>query len=286
MKRRILVLLLSQVCLLLTIKAQDSVSLKPGNLFGIYSGLTYHILSDEAMFDDVYFNGLFAAPVYINYRYFGKSTRQTCSFYYDQLNLNSSNEYLTNQLTANNTNAILDYSYNRYIFSIPQYKIQCFIGGKIQSLINYRLYYDYQYDQNEVMFEQFTTLGFNFIAEKRFSKNNDILSLNISMPFVAYSLVNNVYNQWVNSVSQEIQITNQTKISFNDLWQLLKNGELISYNKLIEFESEISYTKFVSKHIGFELNYSIIFYSFAQYSDILYSKNLNTRLLLGLVIKK
>jgi hypothetical protein len=285
MYRKVLVLLFIQVCLLHSIKAQDPASYKPVYLFGIYSGLTYHILADEAMFEDVYFSGIFA-PIYVNYRYFGTKTRQTCSFYFDQLNLNSSNAFLSNQLSVNNTNAILEYSYNRHIFSIPKYNIQCFAGGKIQSLVNYRLYYDYQYDQNEVMADLFTTLGFNFIAEKRFSKNNDLLNLNISIPFAAYSLVNNVYNQWSNSVSQEIAITNQTKISINDLWRIIKNGEFITFNKLIGFQSEISYTKFLSNHIGLELNGSILYYSFAQYSDLLYSKNFSSKLLVGVVFKK
>ncbi len=124
------------------------------------------------------------------------------------------------------------------------------------------------------------------IVEKRFLKNNDLLCFSFNTPFISYSLVNNVYNQWVNNVSQNIQVTNQTKINFSDLWKIIKDGELISFNKLIEFQTELYYIKYVRKHIGIELTDRSNYYSFAQYKNILYSKNFNNQIMLGLIFQK
>ncbi len=284
MNSKIILIFFFQVCLITNVEAQDSVSVKPDNLIGIYSGLTYNILKDEALFEDVYFNG-FYFPLYINYRYLGIKSRQTVSIFYQQLNLNSSNPYLTNQLTVNNTEVVLEYSYSHLLYSIPHKRINFYAGLKFQSLLDFRVYNDYQYYQNEVMSDQFSSLGLNLLAEKRFEKNNDIIAVNVSVPFVAFSLINNVYNQWVNSVSTNISVSDKTSINLNDLWVLIKNGELISYNKLFELQSELSYTKFLGKHIGLELNYSFMYYSLAQYSNILYSKNSDSRFMLGVVCK-
>ena len=285
MNLKILILLLIQVFIFTKNEAQDSILNKPIHVFGLYSGLSYNILRDDAMFEDVNFNG-FSVPVLFNYRYIGNKIRQDCSVYFTQTNLNASNTYLTTQLTVLNTYAYIDYSYNRKVFSNAKNSINFYTGLKIQSLINFRLYNDYQYYQNEVMCEQFTTLGLNLKVEKAYHNRDNLLCLNICFPFLAYSLVNNVYNQWVNSISQELPITNKTKITINDLWQLIREGELISFNRLFQFDTELSYTRFFNKHIGLELKYSLMYYSFAQYSDILYSKNIDSRLLMGLVFRK
>jgi len=266
-------------------EAQDSISCKPSNLFGLYSGFSDRVTLDEAMFPNTDFTGI-NVPVFVNYRYNGSKTRQQCSFFFDKQNLNSSNSNITNELTITNTNAILEYSYCRYLFEIPRYRIQCFIGGKFQSLLNYREYNDFPYYQNELMCEQFNSIGFDWIIEKKFQKNNDFVSLDFSIPVVTFSLVNNVYNQWVNDVSQNIQITNQTKIGFNDLWEIIRKGQFISYNKLFECQANISYTKFINKHLGIECTYRLHYYSFAQYTNTLYAKNFDTQFLFGFIIKK
>src|SRR5208337_1381051 len=112
MNRKLFLLLIFQGCFMISSIAQDSIANKPRHLFGIYSGATDHFIIDESTFPDVDFNGLLV-PLYINYRYLGVKTRQTCSFYIDHLVLSSTNSNIANDLNATNTNAILEYSYNR-----------------------------------------------------------------------------------------------------------------------------------------------------------------------------
>ena len=67
--------------------------------------------------------------------------------------------------------------------------------------------------------------------------------------------------------------------------KIISNGEFVTFNKLFEFQTDLSYSRFLTNHIGLKLEHQMNFYSIAHYRDLLYARYLNFQYLLGLIIK-
>ena len=90
----------------------------------------------------------------------------------------------------------------------------------------------------------------------------------------------NTYNAYVGEKTDPLM-----DYSGNMLLYLAKNGDFVSFNKLVYFKTDFSFIQFIGDHIGVECRYSLRYYKFIQYQDINYSKKLQSQLLIGLVGK-
>jgi hypothetical protein len=174
---------------------------------------------------------------------------------------------------------VLDYSYNRKAFGISPINSECFLGIKLLSILNYRKFH--YYDGNSILFaEQLNSVGVNFLMEKKVgSSKKDNLRFNINVPLISYVVLNDRYNSVVSETFNKIDFNK------NVLWQVFTNGEVVTLNKLFEYQTELSFTKFFTNHIGFEFKHQLHFYFFSQYKDLLHSRYVNNQFLLGLIIK-
>jgi hypothetical protein len=66
---------------------------------------------------------------------------------------------------------------------------------------------------------------------------------------------------------------------------LAKNGDFVSFNKLVYFKTDFSFIRFIGNHIGIECKYSLRYYKFNQYQNMNYSKNLQSQFLIGITGK-
>ena len=202
-------------------------------------------------------------------------------FYIDNLELNSSitdkSGYYMHY--ADNLNAELEYSYLRKAFSIKKIKTECFFGGKFLSVLNYRNFH--YYSGNSIIFtEQLNSIGINFLMEKKVgSTKDDYLRFNINVPIIAYVVLNDRYNAVVSETFDKIDFNK------NVLWQIFTNGDVVTLNKLFEYQTELSYTKFLTKHIGVEFEHRFHFYYFSQFEDLLHARYLSNQFLIGLIVK-
>jgi hypothetical protein len=279
MNKKIQVVLLFQLCFLFVSNGQDSITNKSLHLFGVYTGYSRHIIRDDVASPLIY-RGT-KAPFVFNYRYLGSKSHQTFTLYINKLELNSS---ITNKSSyfshyADNLNVVLDYSYNRKAFAISPINSECFLGIKLLSILNYRKFH--YYDGNSILFaEQLNSVGVNFLMEKKVgSSKKDYLRFNINVPLISYVVLNDRYNSVVSETFNKIDFNK------NVLWQVFTNGEVVTLNKLFEYQTELSFTKFFTNHIGFEFKHQLHFYSFSQYKDLLHSRYVNNQFLLGLIIK-
>jgi hypothetical protein len=279
MKIKIIVLLIFRICFQFVSNGQDFTPDKALNLFGIYTGYSRHIIRDEVASPLIY-SGT-QMPVVLTYRHIGNKSRQSFTFYHDKLELNSSitdksGPYLH---YSDNLNLLLDYSYNRKIFAISPVKTDCFLGVKLLSVMNYRNFH--YYDGNSIAFvEQLNSLGINLLMEKKLSSpEGDYLRFNINVPLISYVILNNRYNSVVSETFNKIDFTK------NVLWQVFTNGEVVTLNKLAEYQTELSYTRFLTKHLGFEFEYRLHFYNFSQYKNLLHVRSLSYQYLIGFIVK-
>ena len=255
-----------------------NASFETRHLFTLSSGMSLHTVRDDMM-SPLMYRGT-QIPIEFSYRFRGLSNRHTILFYYDNTELNSS---ITNKSTAshyiNNLNLNFEYSFATRITSIEDFKTTCYLGARLSSILNLRTHYFLQ-DKSHSSAEQMTGLGIYFLSETYFQKeSNNFLSVEINIPFISYTLLNNHYNA---NVSEDL-----VDLDFEQsiLWQVFKKGDLVSFNKLFEIQADISYNIFVSSHIGFDLRYRFQYYSFEQYQSLLHSKVLNNQFLIGMMVK-
>ena len=185
-RKIIIAIFIIQTCFLTTIIAQDSLTNKPYNLFIINTGYSKHIIRDDIISPLLYKGA--KAPIILNYKYIGNKSRQAFTFFYDKLELKSSN---TNNISpyAINSNAFIEYAYNRKIYTLNNLKTNCYLGGKFVAFINYRDYYFSNYG-NHFSGELMTSIGINLLLEKNFNgKKDSYLYFNINMPIFAYVIL-------------------------------------------------------------------------------------------------
>jgi hypothetical protein len=130
------------------------------------------------------------------------------------------------------------------------------------------------------MLDQFNSLGFKAHLEKRFTNNKQAVILSLNIPFVSYVLIGNTYNAYVGEKTDPL-----INYSGNMLLYLAKNGDFVSFNKLVYFKTDFSIIRFISNHIGIECKYSLRYYKFTQYQDVNYSKNIQSQILIGIIGK-
>lgn len=275
-RKIIIVIFIIQTCFLTTIIAQDSLTNKPYNLFIINTGYSKHIIRDDIISPLIYKGA--KAPIVLNYKYIGKKSRQAFTLYYDKLDLKSS---ITNENSnyAINSNALIEYAYNRKLYTLNNLDANCFLGGKFIALINYRDYYFSNYG-NHFSGEIMSSIGINLLLEKKFNgKKNGYLYFNVNMPLFAYVILNDRYNANVSGTFDELDLNE------NIYTQLLKSGNFVTLNKLFEFQTELSYSLFISKHFGLEFKHRFHFYSFSQYKSLFHARYVNSQYLIGLIVK-
>jgi hypothetical protein len=171
------------------------------------------------------------------------------------------------------------YSYLREALSFPKYHFNIYLGGEISSLLNLRQH-AYIYNNEFLMLDQFNSLGFKTLLEKRFASNKQLASFSINIPFVSYVLMGNTYNSYVGEKTDPLM-----NYSGNTLFYLAKIGDFVSFNSLVYFKTDFSFIQLIGDHIGVECRYSLRYYNFTQYQDINYSQNLQSQFLIGLVGK-
>jgi len=237
-----------------------------------------HTVRDEMM-SPLMYRGT-QIPLEFSYRYCGVSNRHTVLFYYDNSELNSS---ITNKTIAshyiNNLNLNFQYSFATKVTKFEDLNTICFIGARLSSILNLRTHY-FLSDKSHTSAEQMTGLGIYLLTETIFKKeSNDFLRVEINIPFVSYTVLNNHYNA---NVGDDL---NDLNFEENVLWQVFKKGNLVSFNKLFEIQADISYNIFVSSYIGFDIRYRFQYYSFEQYEELFNSKVLNNQFLVGFMVK-
>jgi hypothetical protein len=264
------------------IQAQDTATFQPGksHFFSLYSGFSKYIEKDDAM-SPFKFRG-HSLPFEISYRHIDS---KSCQIFYadlDNLRLTSSlPDYENSGLThyVLNTNIQMGYSYLHEVFSLFRYQSKIYLGGEISSLLNLRKH-SYINNNESLMLDQFNSLGFKAQVEKRFVNKRQVAFFSINIPFVSYVLMGNTYNAFVGEKTDPL-----INYSGNMLLNLAKNGDFVSFNKLVYFKTDFSFAQFISKHIGIECRYSLRYYKFSQYQNTNYSKNLQCQFLIGIVGK-
>lgn len=272
-------IVLFQFCFQLVSNGQDSIPKKSKRLFGIYTGYNHHIIRDDVASPLIYKGS--QAPFAFSYRTISNKSRQSVNFYIDHLELSSSITDKSGfwQHYADNWNASLHYSYLRKAFTIGKMNTDCFLGLKLLSNLNYRNFHFYK-DYSIVFAEQFNSIGINFMMEKKLgNKKDDYLRFNVNVPLAAYVILKDRYNGVVSETFN--------KIDFKDkpIFNIITHGDVVTLNKLIEYQTELSYTRFLSKNIGLEFQHRLHFYYFSHYKDLLHARYLNNQYLMGLIVK-
>jgi hypothetical protein len=273
---------LIMLILSLQVNAQDidAFHLAKSHTLSLYSGFANYIERDDAMSPFKYRGH--SMPIEINYRYSGLKSRQILYANFDNLRLKSSLPNYENAGLSHyvqNTNIQIAYSYLRKAFSFPICQSDLYFGCEINSLINLSQH-AYINNNEFLMLDQFNNLGFKAQLEKRFANNKQVVSLSLNIPFVAYVLMGNTYNAYIGEKTDPLM-----NDSGNMLLNLAKNGDFVSFNKLVYFKTDFSIIRFISNHIGIECKYSLRYYNFTQYQDVNYSKNLQSQILIGIIGK-
>lgn len=262
-----------------SLNAQDSIKYKPNHLIGIYSGFSHHIIRDDVASPLIYRGS--NAPILLSYGYIGERSRQIFQISYDNLELNSSitDKSATFPHFADNIVFKIDYSYDRKIYNNKNLLVQCFLGGKFSNILNLRNFHFYS--GNSIYFaEELNSIGPNIHIKKQFRQlKDDVLHFTLYFPVISYAILGDRYNAVVDETFQKMDL------SKNIYWQVFKSGNFVSFNKLLEFQTELSYTKFIGKHIGFEFKHKLLFYNYSHYQQLLHARYVNNQYLLGLIIK-
>jgi hypothetical protein len=252
---------------------------KHSYVFGIYTGYSRHNIRDEAASPLIYSGR--KAPFEFSCSSTGSKDRQSIDLIIDNPELHSSITDKTGNYLhfADNFNIVLDYSFNRRAFAINPIKTACFLGLKLLNVLNYRNFH--YYNGNSIIFlEQFNSLGLNFLFEKNLGPaHSDLLRFNINVPVISYVLLGDRYNAVVSDTFNKIDFNK------NVFWQAFTNGEFVSFNKLLEYQTNLSYSKFLTKHVGFEFAHQFHFYYFSQYKDLLHTRYINNQFLIGLILR-
>ena len=279
MKSKIIALIFINFSSLLISSGQDSVQNKPKHSLAFSSGFSRHITRDEVASPILYRGDNLS--VLIEYTFSGNKSRHNFTLNFSKSYLYSSytNNLITKPNSADNSSGLLSYSYSRDANIFQHFKMNGYWGITLLSVLNYR---DFQFSNsnNYPFFEQINSIGANFLIEKNVGpEKKDRVSFKMNFPFVAYVIFNERYNSVVGQSSDNID-KNKGIIR-----QIIKNGEFYSFDKLFEFQTNLSYTKYLTKHIDLKLEYQLHYYSISHYRNLLYTHYLNNQYLIGLIIK-
>jgi hypothetical protein len=223
------------------------------------------------------------APLAFSYRFRERNNRHTLLLSYDNVHLHSTITRTVNDAAVahyiNNLHLNLEYSFSTRAAVFENLNTTCFVGGRISSTLNLRTHVFLQ-GKSHMSAEQMTGLGIHVLTETALQQeSHNFLRVEVNIPCISYVLLTNRYNANVSETFDNIDLEQ------NLLWQLFKRGDVVTFNKLFEVQADVSYTYFVSKSIGFDLQYRLLYYSFAQYQDVSRARVLNNQILLGLTVK-
>jgi hypothetical protein len=263
--------------------SQDSsaIASSPQHSFTLSTGVSLHAVRDEMM-SPLLYHGT-QAPLTFAYRYRGSENRHTVLFNYDNTELHSSITRRTNDVATShyidNLHLTFEYTFSTRAAVFDGLNTSCFVGARLSSIFNLRNHY-FLRDTKHMSAEQMTGLGLYLLTETSFQNGSDnFLSVEIGIPCISYALLNNRYNA---NVGEDL---NDLDLEQDLLWQLLKKGDVVTFNRLFEVQADIAYMIFVSNRIGFDLRYRFQYYSFAQYEDLFHARVLNDQFLIGLTVK-
>jgi hypothetical protein len=277
----ILSLILSSLGISLSQESITMVSFEPQHLLTLSSGISSHTVRDEMM-SPLMYRGT-QIPLAFTYRFRGLESRHTVLFSYDNTELNSSITRVMNDVAVshyiNNLHLNFEYSFANRVTTLEDVNTTSFLGVRLSSILNLRNHHFLQ-DKNHMSAEQMTGFGIYLLTETSFQKeSNSFLRVEINIPCISYVLLTNRYNANVSEKFDNIDFEQSI------LWQLCKKGDIVSFNRLFEVQADVSYIFVVSNHIAFDLQYRLLYYSFAQYQDLFRARVLNNQFLLGMAVK-
>jgi hypothetical protein len=277
----ILSLILSSIDISLSQESMTIVAFEPQHLLTFSSGISSHAVRDDMM-SPLLYRGT-QVPLALSYRFRGIENRHTALFYYDNTELNSSITKTMNDYAAShyikNLHLNLEYSFSTKAAVFEDLNATCFLGARLSSNLNLRNHYFLQ-DKNHMSAEQMTGLGIYLLTETSVQKeSNSYLRVEINIPCISYVLLTDRYNANVSEKFDNVDFEQSL------LWQLLKKGDFVTFNRLFEVQADVSYIFFVSNHIAFDLQYRLLYYSFAQYQDLFHARVLNNQFLLGMTVQ-
>ena len=274
-------LILSSVRMSLSQESSTIISFEPQHLLTLSSGISLHTVRDEMM-SPLLYRGT-QAPLAVSYRFRGIENRHTVLFYFDKTELNSSITKFAGDAAVshyiNNLNLNFEYSFSTGAAAFENLRTSCFLGARLSSIFNLRNQY-FQGGNNLMSAEQMTGLGIHLLTETAVQRgSNNYLRVEINIPCISYVLLSDRYNANVSDKFDDIDVEQ------NITWQLFKKGDVVTFNRLFEVQADVSYIFPVSNHIGFDLHYRLLYYSFAQYRDLFHARVLNNQFLLGMTVK-
>jgi hypothetical protein len=277
--RKIIVVIVFYLCNLNIADAQDSIPEMTKHSISITTGYSRQILRDEVA-SPLLYRGV-NSPFFFEYDYNTSKGRHSIAFIIGSTKLRSSvaNKIASYTNYADNFNALISYSYGKDANVFQHINVKSYWGFTFLSVFNYR---NLHFDNSSTIpfFEQLNSLGANFLIEKYIGlKKLDFARFKINLPFVAYVALNNRYNAVVGSS------LNSYDSKKGIIGQVISTGEFVTFNKLIEFQTELSFNKFLTEHLGIKVEHQLHFYSIAHYRKLLYTSSLDNKYMMGLFIK-
>lgn len=264
----------------LFLNAQDSISVrKKKNYIGLSIGVTKHIIKDDNI-SPLLYKGT-TVPLHLSYRYDGKKYKHALNTYFDKLSLESKITDRSSHFShyTDNLNIQISYTLYRIICECNKINTSILLGSTIQSFLNFR---QHNYSNNIASIptmEQFNSLGIYTGFQKGYSSNNnDVLFFNINMPIISYVLLDKIYNVAV------IDDLNNIDYDKGIIWQVFKKGDFVSFNKLIEFQSELAVIKSLNRTIAVEFRYLFHYYNFKKFENLLHTEYVNNQFLIGIIL--
>ncbi|MGD0038480.1 MAG: hypothetical protein ABSC53_14435 [Bacteroidota bacterium] len=273
--------MLNYACISFSQDSSKIISFEPQHLFTLSSGISLHTVRDEMM-SPLLYRGT-QAPLAFSYQFRGMENRHTVLFYYDNTELNSSITQIINEQVVShyikNLNVNFEYSFSTKAAVFEDLRTTLFLGARLSSILNVREHYFIQ-GKSQTSGEQMTGLGIHLLTETAIQqKSNNYLRVEVNFPCISYVLLSGFYNAIVKEKYNDIDPDQ------NIVWQILKKGDFISFNKLFEMQADVSYSFFISNYIGCELQYRLLYYYFAEYQELFHTRVLNNQFLLGLTVK-
>jgi hypothetical protein len=274
-------LILGSVAVSFSQEPMTLASFEPQHLLTLSSGVSSHTVRDEMM-SPLMYRGTQVALAF-TYRFRGLENRHTVLFSYDNTELHSSITRVANDAAVshyiNNLHLNAEYSFSTRAAAFENLRTTCFLGTRLSSILNLRNQY-FQSGNNLMSAEQMTGLGIHLLTETVVQReSNNYLRIEINIPCISYVLLSERYNANVSETFDDIDVEQSI------MWQLFKKGDFVTFNRLFEVQADVSYIFFVSDHIGFDLQYRLLYYSFAQYQDLFHARVLSNQFLLGVTVK-
>jgi hypothetical protein len=266
---------------LVDVNAQDSLSPAPQHILSLSSGVSNHMVRDDIMSPVIYEGS--QLPILLTYKYRGIENRHTITAFYDNLELTSS---ITDKGTSSHShyvkslNVILDYSYDRKVFTFEQINTECFLGGRVSASLNTRVLY-YSNQNSEFFGDVMTSLALDALLGTTLDKSSDdFLSFHLCVPLISYVLLDDRYNSKISETFDMVELDPDRSL----LGQMLTKGHFVTLNRLFKLRTELSYTMFVGGSIGLEFQYRFEYSWFAEYKNLFRARDTNNQLLAGFVI--